>query len=156
VTYRVKPLHSVYSRVFTDQSLFVALGLINSIPFDYLMRTKINTHIQKYKFIESQVPRLTEGDDWFEHIWTRAAKLNCYGDAFAEMRDRLDIEAATDESKRERLQAELDAGAFHAYGLDRDQVTFILDDFYTVQNPRRMTDEYLDMVLDKYDEITDK
>jgi len=45
------------------------------------------------------------------------------------MRDRLDIEAATDESKRERLQAELDAGAFHAYGLDRDQVTFILDDF---------------------------
>nr|WP_205737447.1 hypothetical protein [Halorubrum lacusprofundi] len=72
------------------------------------------------------------------------------------MRDRLDIEAATDESKRERLQAELDAGAFHAYGLDRDQVTFILDDFYTVQNPRRMTDEYLDMVLDKYDEITDK
>jgi len=33
-----KPLHSVYSRVFTDQSLFVALGLINSIPFDYLMR----------------------------------------------------------------------------------------------------------------------
>jgi len=71
------PLHSVYDRIFTDESLFVALGLINSVPFDYLMRTKINTHIQKYKFVESQMPRLTEGDDWFEHIWTRAAKLNC-------------------------------------------------------------------------------
>ncbi|WP_198951589.1 hypothetical protein [Halorubrum salipaludis] len=39
---------------------------------------------------------------------------------------------------------------------DRDQVAFILDDFHTVQNPRRMTDEYLDMVLDKYDDLADR
>ncbi|TKX87623.1 hypothetical protein EXE43_02160 [Halorubrum sp. SS5] len=149
-------LHQTYDRVFTNTELFSALGLINSIPFDFLMRTKVDTHIVMYKFKESQVPRLTVGDEWFEHIWTRAAKLNCYGDAFAEMRDRLDIEAATDESERERLQAELDAGAFHAYGLDRDQAAFILDDFHTVQNPRRMTDEYLSMVLDKYDELADR
>ncbi|ELZ38750.1 hypothetical protein C471_09275 [Halorubrum saccharovorum DSM 1137] len=147
------PLHSVYERIFSDEELFYALGAINSIPFDFLMRTKVDSNLVMYKITESQVPRLTAGDEWFEHIWTRAAKLNCYGDAFAEMRDRLDIEAATDESERERLQAELDAGAFHAYGLDRDQVAFILDDFHTVQNPRRMTDEYLDMVLDKYDEL---
>jgi hypothetical protein len=122
------PVHSAYDRVFTDKSLFVALGLINSIAFDYLMRTKVDTHIVMYKFEESQVPRLTEGDEWFDHIWTRAAKLNCYGEEFAEMRDRLDLEPVTAPDKRERLQAELDAGAFHAYGLDRDQVEFILDD----------------------------
>jgi len=151
-----EPLHSVYDRVFTNESLFAALGLINSVPFDYLMRTKINTHIQKYKFVESQMPRLTEGDDWFRHIWTRTAKLNCYGDGFAEMRDRLDIEAATEFGERERLQAELDAGAFHAYGLNRGQVEFILDDFYQVQNPRLMTDEYFELVLEKYDELADE
>ena len=106
-----------------------------------------------YKFKESQVPRLTEGDDWFEHIWTRAAKLNCYGDAFEDMRERLDIEAATSPDERERIQAEMDAGAFHAYGLDREQTKFVLDDFYQVQNPRRMTDEYFDLVLEKYDEF---
>ncbi|WIV67528.1 Eco57I restriction-modification methylase domain-containing protein [Natrialbaceae archaeon AArc-T1-2] len=150
------PLHSVYERVFTDESLFAALGLINSIPFDYLMRTKVDTHIVMYKFEESQVPRLTEGDEWFEHIWTRAARLNCYGEEFAEMRDRLGIEAATDPDEREEIQAELDAGAFHAYGLDREQTAFALDDFHTVQNPRRMTDEYLDLVLEKYDELTSK
>jgi hypothetical protein len=149
------PLHSAYDRVFTDESLFVALGLINSLPFDYLMRTKIDTHIVMYKFEESQVPRLTDGDEWFEHIWTRAAQLNCYGDAFAEMRERVDIEAATSPDERERIQAELDAGAFHAYGLDRDQTEFILDDFYQVQNPRRMTDEYFELVLEKYDELAD-
>jgi len=148
------PLHSVYERVFIDESLFAALGLINSVPFDYLMRTKIDTHIVMYKFEESQVPRLTAGDEWFEYIWRRAARLNCYGEAFAEMRERLGgIEPATDPDEREVVQAELDAAAFHAYGLDREQTAFVLGDFYQVSNPRRMTDEYLELVLEKYDEL---
>jgi hypothetical protein len=147
------PLHSVYDRIFDDESLFVLVGLLNSIPFDYLMRTKVDTHIVKYKFEESQIPRLTQGDDWFDYIWTRAAKLNCYGDAFAEMRDRLDIEAATSSDEREILQAEIDAGAFHAYGLNREQTAFVLDDFHQVRSPRVMTDEYFDLVLEKFDEL---
>jgi len=133
-----EPAHGVYERIFSDEELFVTVGLLNSIPFDYLMRTKIDSTLVFYKIKESQAPRLTDGDDWFEHIWTRAAKLNCYGDQFAEMRERLDIEAAT-----------------NAYGLERDQAEFVLDDFHTVQNPRRMTDEYLDMVLEKYDELAE-
>lgn len=149
------PLHSVYERVFTDESLFAALGLLNSIPFDYLMRTKVDTHIVMYKFEESQVPRLTEGDEWFEYIWRRAARLNCYGEAFAEIRDRLGgIDPATDPAEREVVQAELDAAAFHAYGLDREQTAFVLDDFHRVRDPRRMTDEYFDLVLEKYDELS--
>ena len=147
------PLHSVYEPIFSNRELFYALGAVNSIPFDFLMRTKVDSNLVMYKIEESQVPRLTEGDDWFEHIWTRAAKLNCYGDAFADMRERLDIEAATSPDERERIQAEMDAGAFHAYGLDREQTKFVLDDFYQVQNPRRMTDEYFDLVLEKYDEF---
>jgi hypothetical protein len=148
------PLHSVYKRVFTDESLFVALGLINSVPFDYLMRTKIDTHIMMYKFKESQVPRLTESDDWFDYIWRRAARLNCYG-AFAEMRKRLGgIDPATDPEEREVLQAELDAAAFHAYGLDREQTAFVLEDFHRVRSSRRMTDEYFESVLEKYDELS--
>jgi len=148
------PLHSVYKRVFTDRSLFAALGLINSIPFDYLMRTKIDTHIVMYKFEESQVPRLTEGDEWFDHIWRRAARLNCYGEDFAEMRERLGgIDPAMNPDEREEVQAELDAAAFHAYGLDREQTKFILDDFYQVNNPRRMTDEYFELVLEKYKKL---
>jgi hypothetical protein len=149
------PLHSAYERVFTDRSLFAALGLIDSIPFDYLMRTKINTHIVMYKFEESQVPRLTESDDWFDCIWRRAARLNCYGEAFAEMRKRLGgIDPATDPEEREVLQAELDAAAFHAYGLDREQTAFVLEDFHRVRSSRRMTDEYFESVLEKYDGLS--
>ena len=149
------PVHGVYDRIFTEEELFVALGLLNSVPFDYVMRTKIDSTVVMYKFKESQTPRLTEGDDWFEYIWRRAARLNCYGEAFAEMRERLGIEPATDPDEREVVQAELDAAAFHAYGLDREQTAFVLEDFYRVRSPRRMTDEYFELVLSKYDELSE-
>jgi len=151
------PLHDAYTRVFTDRELFTAVGLLNSIPFDFLMRTKVDTHIVKYKFLEAKVPRLTEGDDWFQYIADRAARLNCYGDDFAEMRQRLGgINPATEQQERHELRAEIDAAAFHAYGLERRDVEFVLDDFHRVENPRLMTEEYFDMVFEKFDLLEDK
>jgi hypothetical protein len=148
------PLDGVYEPVFTDRELFVALGLFNSVPFDFLIRRKVDNSIPIYSFKETQVPDLSRGDEWFEYIWTRAARLNCYGDDFEEMRDRLGgIEPATDMDERREIQAELDAAAFHAYGLDREQTSFVLDDFHRVQNPRLMDEDYFEMVLEKYDDL---
>ncbi|MUV85521.1 type II restriction endonuclease subunit M [Natronomonas sp. CBA1123] len=146
------PMHSAYKRAFTDKELFVLLGLLNSVPFDYLMRTKVDSHIVQYKFNESQLPRLTDGDDWFHYIAERAARLNSYGEEFEEMRERLgDISPARFEEERQELRAEIDAAAFHAYGLERREVDFILNDFHRVENPRIMTEEYFDMVFEKFD-----
>jgi hypothetical protein len=118
------------------------------------MRKKTDTTLIMYKVKESQMPRLTEGDDWFHYISHRAARLNCYGDEFEEMRDRLGgIDPATDPDERQRLQAEIDAAAFHAYGLDREETNFVLDDFHRVRDPRMMTEDYFDLVADKYDEL---
>jgi hypothetical protein len=146
------PLRSPYTRRFTDKELFVTTGLLNSIAFDFLMRTKVETHIVKRELLESQMPRLTDGDDWFHYIADRAARLNCYGGEFAEMRDRLGgTDPATTEAKRRELQAEIDAAVFHAYGLERADVQFVLEDFHRVENPRLMTEEYFDTVFEKYD-----
>ncbi len=152
-----KPLHDVYERIFSDKELFVTVGLLNSIPFDFLMRTKIDSTVVMYKFKESQIPHLTDGDDWFEYISTRAARLNCYGSEFEEMRDRLGgIDSASNKNERRELQAEIDAAAFHAYGLNREDVDFILDDFHRVQSPRVMTKEYFDRVSEKYDVLEEE
>lgn len=150
------PLHSVYEPIFSDRELFVALGLVNSIPFDFMIRRKIDNSIPIYSFKETQVPDLTQGDDWFEYIWRRAARLNCYGEEFAAMRERLGgLDPATDPDEREEVQAELDAAAFHAYGLDQEQTQFILDDFHRVRDPRRMTEAYFDLVSEKYYQLSD-
>lgn len=145
------PLHSAYKRAFTDREMLAATGLLNSIPFDFLMRTKVNKEIYQYNFKETQVPRLTEGDDWFDYIWQRAARLNCYGEEFEELRARLDgIEPVEAMGERKVLQAEIDAAAFHAYGLNKEETEFVLEDFHQVGDPRLMDDEYFDLVLKKY------
>ena len=149
-----EPLRSIYKRRFTDQEMFAALGLINSLPFDYLMRTKIDNTLVEYKVRESQVPRLTEGDDWFDYIWQRAARLNCYGDAFESLRDDLGVTPDTTHEQRKQSQAELDAAAMHAYGLSRNEATHLLDNFGQVKNPRLMDDEYFEMVIQKYDDLS--
>jgi hypothetical protein len=149
------PLHSAYERRFTDQELFVAVGLINSLPFDYLMRTKTDKHLVEYKLLESQVPRLTEGDQWFDYIWERAARLNCYGEAFEEIRKRLDgVEPVTEHTARKEIRAEIDAAAFHAYDIEEKNVIFVLEDFSQVGDPRMMDDTYFEMVLEKYRKLS--
>ena len=145
-------LKHAYQRVFTNKELFAVVGLLNSIPYDFLMRSKVSSHIPKYKFEESQMPRLTNGDDWFHYISERAARLNCYGDDFAEMRDRLGgINPVTNLEERREIQAEIDGAALHAYGLKRSDVSFILSDFHRVGDPRLMTDTYFEKVQEKYD-----
>jgi hypothetical protein len=151
------PLHNFYQRIFTDKGLFNRVGMLNSVPFDYILRTKIDTDIATYKFKETQMPQLSEGDDWFHYIADRAARLNCYGEGFEEMRQRLGgIKPATDERERRELRAEIDAAAFHAYDLDRRDVQFILDDFHRVEDPRMMDEEYFDMVFEKFDVLEEK
>lgn len=149
------PLHSAYDPVFTDEELFAALGLLNSLPFDFMIRRKIDNSIPQYSFKETQTPDLTDGDEWFKYIWTRAARLNCYGDAFEEMRDRLDITAATNTEERKQLRAEIDAAAMHAYGIADEQAEFIVEEFHRVNDPRIRTESYFELVLEKFRELTE-
>lgn len=147
-------LKSVYEPIFTDRQLFYCLGILNSVPFDFLMRTKVDSNIVQYKLEESQAPRLGSDNKWFNKVSEKAAILNCVGDEFEEMRDRLGgIKPATKMDERREVQAELDAAAFHAYDLNREQTAFVLDNFHQVQDPRLMNDNYFEMVLEKYDNL---
>ena len=153
-------IHGVYERVFENEELLTAVGLLNSIPFDYLMRTKVDKSVVMYKFRESQVPHLSKGDDYFETIWKQAAKLNCYGEAFEPLLDELDgvdapIEPDGDSEERRQAQAKLDAAAFHAYGFSSDEVEFVLEDFNRVRDPRIMDEAYFDMVKQQFESLAE-
>ena len=45
--------------------------------------------------------------------------------------------------------------AFHAYGLDREQTKFVLDDFHRVQSPRVISEAYFGSVLEYYDGLAE-
>ncbi len=150
-------LQDMYDRIFTDGELFAAAGLLNSIPIDYLMKSKVEENINMFHLLGTQVPRLTEGDEWFGYISERAAKLNCYGQQFSDMRERLGgIEPVKSEEERRAVQAELDAAAFHVCELSESEVEFVLEDFNRVNDPRMMDEDYFDQVFDEYISLQDK
>jgi len=60
-----------------------------------------------------------------------------------------------DESVRRELSAKIDAAAFHTYGLDCEETEFILDDFHRVENPRLMDERCFEMVLEKYEVLSE-
>ena len=73
------------------------------------------------------------------------------------MRERLDgIDPVTGEQERRELQAEIDAAAMHAYGMEREQAAFVVEQYHRVQNPRVRNDEYFYLVLEKYDDLIDR
>lgn len=119
------------------------------------MRTKTYTTIVAYKVRESHVPRLTDGDEWFEYIWRRSAKLNSYGEAFEDIRKELNIDPAIEPTERKQIQAEIDAAAMHAYGLEKPEVEHLIENFHQVKTPRLMDDEYFEMVLSNYKKLAD-
>ena len=150
------PMHSAYERIFSEEELFAALGIVNSLPFDFLVKTKVEENMVMYKIKESQVPKLSSGDDYFEFIWKRAAKLNCYGERYEEMRERLGIEAVIDENKRRELRAEIDAAAMKSYNLGREKAEFLIENFPRIPNPRIKDEDYFGMVLEKYDKLAEE
>lgn len=144
----------LFSLTYHPKELFCLLGLLNSIPFDYLMRTKVENHLSDYLIKESPVPRLTEDASWFDLIWESAAQLNCYGDSFSSLRDDLSISPLHNEAERRRAQATIDAAAFRAYGFeDVDVVWSVIDSFPIVRSPRVMDDRYVDEVLDQFENL---
>ncbi|WP_276258992.1 Eco57I restriction-modification methylase domain-containing protein [Haloglomus litoreum] len=141
----------LFSLTYDSEELFCLLGILNSIPFDYLIRTKVGVHLSDYLVKESQAPRLTDESPWFDHIWRPAAQLNCYGDSFSSLRSDLDITSLSNEERRRAARAEIDAAVFRAYGFEDDDIVIsVLDSFPVVRSPRVMDDRYIDMVLEEF------
>ena len=170
--------------VFTGSSPTVEcclLASLNSFAYDFVMRQKIsNVHLNF--FIVDQIPTLppdtytkpcpwdrdTTLEDW---ISERVLKLTCTAEDMLPLAEACDFTSGSfqkeyggklnkwDEAERAELMAELDAAYFHLYGINRDDVEYILSTFkgiheQTVFLPNnRSTAEH---ILAQYDRLGGK
>lgn len=140
---------------YSTKELFCLLGILNSTPFDYLLRSKMGVHLSNYLITESQAPKTPVESELGEDIWMNAARLNCYGERFQSLRDELDIEAVEKVEARAKTQADIDAAVFHAYGFDSpDLVWSILESLPRVRSPRVLDEAYFDMVIGQFEQIS--
>ena len=115
------------------KQLLLAVSMLNSFTCDFIIRQKVTAHCNMFYVYQLPVPRLTEGDRYFNEIVERAAKLICTTPEFDDLAAAVGLgshkNGVTDESDRAQLRAELDGAIAHLYGLTEAEFQHILSTF---------------------------
>ncbi len=121
------------------------LANLNSFVYDFVARQKVGGLHLNF-FIVEQLPTLppdryddkcpwdrkTSLEKW---VSERVLRLSCTADDMRPLAEAAGFKEAVhkwDEADRARLRAELDAAYFHLYGLSREEVNYVLDQFQGV------------------------
>ncbi|AFY39856.1 putative transcriptional regulator [[Leptolyngbya] sp. PCC 7376] len=120
-------------RSICNRELLFVLSCLNSFVFDASLRSRVSQNITMFYIYQIPVPRLQKGDQWFDEIVERAAKLICTTPEFDDLAAEVGLgsheNGVTDEAERGKLRAELDGIIAHLYGLTEAEFTHILSTF---------------------------
>jgi hypothetical protein len=126
----VKMLDDQGKQIVSYKEIIYLGAIFNSFTYDYILRSKVSANINFFFVYSNQVPRLKEGDRYFEEIVERSAKLICTTPEFKELAENVGIkEGITEEQERAKIRAELDGIIAHLYGLTEAEFTHILSTF---------------------------
>lgn len=122
-------------RLLEYPHLCYLVAIMNSLVFDFTLRLQIGTNLSFYIIYQLPMPRLVQGNPYFEAIVSRAAHLTCISQEFAELWQEImgeswdDSKGATIEAERQILRDEIDALVAHLYGLSHNEFAHILNAF---------------------------
>jgi Putative DNA-binding domain len=122
------------NKVLIDESqqLFLC-AVFNSFTVDWLVRSKVTSHLNFFAVYQLPIPRLTKSDAQFAPIVDRAARLVCISPVFDELARHAGLsgheDGVTDPAARDRLRAELDGIIANFYGLTEEEFAHILGTF---------------------------
>jgi hypothetical protein len=120
-------------------------GVWNSFTVDYMVRSKVGSHLSFYYVYQLPIPRLPPGDPAFIAIANRSARLICSSPDFAGVAQGFGLsgpqDGATDPTERARLRAELDGIVANLYGLTEEEFAYVLTTFPVV--PQEIKDAAL-------------
>ncbi len=112
----------------TPRASAACLALMNSLAFDWQARRFVETHVNFFILEGLRLPSVS--DAAFDALAASGARLSCPDERFAEFASEAGVEhGPLDPAERERLRAECDAWAAHAYGLDADELELVFSDF---------------------------
>ncbi len=122
------------------------LGIMNSLPFDWMSRRYIETNLNY--FILNTLTFPTPDNAPWERIGGLAARLSCIDEKFAEFAKEAEVECGPlTGAQRSDMRAEIDALVAHAYGLTKDELGFIFTDF----TENAVSPAYRKLVLEKFE-----
>ena len=126
-------------KLITDAQLLAFTALMSSFVVDFSLRQAVATQMNMFYIYQTPVPRLTQGDPFFDSIVRRATQLICttpeFDDLAAEVGLVSHLKGVTDPAGRAKLRAELDGIIAHIYGLTENEFAYVLSTFPLVAEP---------------------
>ena len=143
--------HTAPTLVVNDPSTMAqgyVLGVMNSLPFDWLARRYVETHLTYFILNGLTFPQLAN-TSW-QRIGRLAARLSCMDERFADFAAEAGVECGPlTDAQRSDMRAEIDALVAHAYDLTADELSFIFTDF----TENAVGCAYRRMVLGKFEDL---
>lgn len=137
--------------IFAEWSAFAqayVLGVMNSLPFDWLSRRYVETNLN-YFILNMLTFPLAEDTDW-ERIGKLAARLSCLDGRFTEFALEAQVEYGPLTAVQfNDMRAEIDALVACAYELTEDELVFIFRDF----TENAVSPAYRNLVLEKFESL---
>ena len=122
------------------------LGILNSVPFDWVARRYVETHLNFYVLNSLTFP--SQDDTPWQRIGQLAARLSCVDERFADFAAEAGIEyGPLTDAQRNDKRAEIDVLVARAYGLTEDELSFIFTDF----TENAVSPAYRRLVLEKFE-----
>ncbi|GCE62110.1 Eco57I restriction-modification methylase domain-containing protein [Microcystis aeruginosa] len=120
-------------RLIQNSELLFLCVILNSFLIDWLTRKKVSTTLNFFYIYQTPIPRLKEGDKYFQEIVENAAKLICTTEEFEQLAKEVGIgshkNGVTEEAERMAIRAKLDAIVAHLYELTLTEFQHILTTF---------------------------
>lgn len=114
-------------------------ALMSSFVIDFSLRQRVATQMNMFYVYQTPIPRLTQGDHFFDAIVERAARLICTTPEFDDLAKEVGLsnhkQGVTEPFERARLRAELDGMIAHLYELTEVEFAHILNNFPLVPEP---------------------
>lgn len=106
------------------------LGVMASLPFDWVARRRVELHLNFFILNTLPVPRLPRADARWSRVVALSGRLAAVDERYRTFAEAVGVNfGGVAEAERSSMVSELDAVVAHAYGLDRDQLEAIFDDF---------------------------
>ena len=137
------------------------VAILNSFCMDWIARFVVGSSVTLTIMKQLPLPRLNQGNPFFDEIVPRAARLTCITADFADLwQDAMgeawdESKGATDPAERQVLRDEIDALVAHLYGLSREDFAHILGTFPLVFPDDQAGHQKMESLLNVYDDFAE-
>ncbi|MCY4525385.1 MAG: hypothetical protein OXB89_02150 [Anaerolineaceae bacterium] len=126
---------------FDNSEMLCFTAVMSSFVVDFSLRQRVATQLTMFYVNQTPIPRLTQGEPFFDSIVHRAAQLICTTPEFDELAAEVGLgshhNGVTDPVGRAKLRAELDGIIAQIYGLSEEEFRHILGTFPLVEKSVR-------------------